>query len=120
MPNIKKLLSQMELHDSLLESINMNGQGQLDLIIAVDEVWNKDLDRNIKGLRFHAVYEISNFKPDCLNVIGTVAITCLSDYQSDIITFHDANTDTTVKVHLEFVAGGSLTIICKDQAEFLV
>jgi hypothetical protein len=72
MNTIKKLLKTIELHDSTLNSLKMNIDGSLELDIDIDEVWNKNLSKEIKGVVFNSVFEITEFKMDRLNVIGSV------------------------------------------------
>jgi len=90
------------------------------LVIDIDEVWNKDLDKNIKGIVFSSVYEISDFKVDRMNIIGSIEIEDIDDYNTDFVTHNQDNLDSVVLVSIEFVAGGSLNIICSGTAGYLL
>jgi hypothetical protein len=37
----------------------MQGDGSLELALEIDEVWNKEHNSTINGIRFKSVYEIS-------------------------------------------------------------
>ncbi|PHS62109.1 MAG: hypothetical protein COB09_15455 [Thalassobium sp.] len=120
MTEIRELLKTIELHDSTLDSLKINGDGSLELVIDIDEVWNKDLDKNIKGIVFSSVYEISDFKVDRMNIIGSIEIEDIDDYNTDFVTHNQDNLDSVVLVSIEFVAGGSLNIICSGTAGYLL
>ena len=72
MSEIREILKSIELHDSTLDSLTMNGDGSLELALDIDEVWNKELKVGIKGIVLKSVYEISDFKIDRLNIIGSI------------------------------------------------
>ncbi len=120
MTEIRELLKTIELHDSTLDSLKMNGDGSLELIVDIDEVWNKDLDKNISGIVFSSVYEISDFKVDRMNIIGSIEIEDIDDYGTDFVIHNQDNLDSVVRVSIEFVAGGSLNIICSGSAGYLL
>lgn len=116
MTSVINLLKEIELHDSHLKSVTVNGDGKLDLFVDIDEVWNKSLDSKIKGIRFVSVYEISDFKIDRLNIISSVEIVELKDYDKTFVVQENKNKGTPVIVNIEFVAGGNLQFICKNEA----
>lgn len=119
MTKISELIKQIELHDSSLYSLKTNWNGSVELEIDFDEVWNKALPENIKGLVFNSVYEISEFKIDRLNIIGSVEVTELNDYKKDFVTSGEVESESTVAVEIEFVTGASLLIICADSVDYL-
>jgi len=119
MYTIKELLKEIELHDSTLNSLKINIDGSLELDIDIDEVWNKNLGKEIKGVVFNSVFEISEFKMDRLNIIGSVETEEISDYNKEIVTHSGSAKLNIVMVSIEFVAGGSLSLVCEDTAGYL-
>ena len=119
MPTIENIVNKIELHDSILNSLKVNGDGSLELDIDFDEVWNKDLGKNIKGIIFNSVFEISEFKIDRLNVIGSVEFETINGYNKEFVTNCEEESEAVVMVSMEFVAGGNLTIVCANSAEYL-
>lgn len=119
MSNIREILKQVELHDSTIESVTMKGDGSTELVLDIDDVWNKELDSNINGILFKSVYEISDFKIDRFNVIGSIEISDIEGYNRDFVTNCENEPDTVTMVSIELVAGGSLNIICSGSAELL-
>ena len=120
MTEIRELLKSIELHDSALHSLTMNGDGSLELVIDIDDVWNKGLDKNIKGIVFKSVYEISEFKVDRLNIIGSVEIEEIDGYNTDFVIHNQDAPNSAVMVSIEFVAGGNLNVICSGAAGYLL
>lgn len=120
MTEIRELLKSIELHDSTLDSLTMNGDGSLELVVDIDDVWNKELDKNVKGIVFESVYEISEFKLDRLNIMGSVEIEDIDGYNTDFVTHNPGIPNSAVMVSIEFVAGGSLNIICSGTAGYLL
>ena len=119
MRNIRELLKDIELHDSAVDLVIAKRDGSLEIILDLDEVWNKDLGSKINGIRLPSVYEISNYKIDRFNVIGTVDIQDIEDYNREFVTHCQNESNSATMVSIEFVAGGSLNIICSGSAEFL-
>lgn len=120
MNKISELIKQIELHDSSLYSLKTSWNGSVELEIDFDEVWNKSLPKNLKGLVFNSVYEISEFKIDRLNIIGSVEVTELNDYNKDFVTSDGVEFESTVAVEIEFVTGVNLLIICADSVDYLI
>ena len=119
MHTINELLKEIELHDSTLNSLKMNIDGSLELDIDIDEVWNKSLRKEIKGIVFSSVFEITEFKMDRLNIIGSVETEEVSYYNKEFITHSDSATKNIVMVSIEFVAGGILSLVCEDTVGYL-
>lgn len=119
MSDIRELLKRIELHDSTIESVTIKGDGSVELVLDIDEVWNKELDSNINGLRFKSVYEVSDFKIDRLNVIGSIEVEDIDGYSKEFVTHSENEPEIVVMVSIELVAGGSLNIICSGSAELL-
>ena len=119
MQTIKQLLNEIELHDSALNYLKMNIDGSLVLNIDIDDVWNNNLPKEIKGVVFHSVFEITEFKMDRVNIIGAIEIESISDYNKEFITHNDSAVEKVVRVSIEFVAGGSLVFIGEDIASYL-
>lgn len=119
MSDIREILKQIVLHDSTIESVTIKGDGSLDLILDIDLVWNKELDSNINGIRFKSVYEVSDFKIDRYNVIGTIEVEDIEGYTKEFVTQSENEPETVAVVSIEMVAGGSLYIICSGLAELL-
>ena len=46
MSHIREILKQIELHDSIVESVTIKGDGTVEIFLDIDDVWNKDLDSN--------------------------------------------------------------------------
>ncbi len=120
MSNIREILNNVELHDSSLVSLTMHGDGSMELLLDIDGVWNKNLAKSIKGILVHSVYEIAEFTIDRLNVIGSVELEDIEGYNKEFVTHDNSDTTTVVKICIEFVAGGELTIICSGSAEYLL
>lgn len=119
MSDIEDILEMVELHDSAIESLTVKGDGSVELFIDFDEVWNKHLDRDIRGIRFKSVYEISEFKIDRLNIIDSAEVVSMDDYSRGFVT-HDLDKAGSVSVvSIDFVAGGSLTVVCSGSAELI-
>ena len=118
MKSIAELLAELCLHDSTLVSLNTDGNGIVDLAIDIDEVWNRDLDRSICGLRFKSVFEIMSFKIDRMNIIESVEFTDIEDYDTQFVVDR-LTPQKIVLVNFEFVAGGQLSLVCADDVEFL-
>ncbi len=119
MDNLKQILEDITLHDSILESVVIRGDGLVQLYIDFDKIWNKDLDSSISGIVIKSVYEISDFKLDRLNIIGEIVIQDIEDYNKEFIIQTEDKNKNAIKMIIEFVAGGSLIIICSGQAELL-
>ena len=117
MKYIVDILKEVELHDSSLVSFTALGDGSVHLALDLDDVWNKQLSELPKGIAFHSVYEVSEFKIDRLNIIGSVEVKPLPSYDRTFVTDCATDSTTTTEVHIEFVAGGSLRIICSGTAE---
>lgn len=118
MPQIEELIREVELHDSTISSLLVLGNGSVRLELDIDDVWNKQVPALPKGLLLHSVYEISEFKIDRLNIIGAVKVQSIKSYERDFVTHcRDASNDATL-LAIEFVAGGTLHIICSGEAEF--
>jgi hypothetical protein len=120
MTEIRELLKSIELHDSTLDSLKMNGDGSLELIVDIDEIWNKELDKNISGIVFSSVYEISDFKVDRMNIIGSIEIKDIDEYNTDFVIHNQDKPGSAVMVSIEFVVGGSLNIICSGAVDYLL
>lgn len=118
MKRIDELLAEVELHDSILNSLKISIDGSLELDIDIDEVWNKNLQKEIKGIVFHSVFEILEFKMDRLNIIGSIETIEANNYNKEFVV-HDNTTEKTIMVSIEFVAGGNLTLICEDTVSYL-
>lgn len=94
--------------------------GAVELEIAIDHVWNKEVDRDIFGVKFESVYEIVHWKMDRMNVIGSVECTELDDYDLSFVVNNNGPIQTKpILVDFEFVAGGQLTLVCANHIEFL-
>ena len=119
MSHIREILKQIELHDSTIESVTMKSDGSVELSLDIDDVWNKDLDSNIKGILFESVYEISDFKIDRFNVIGSIEIEDIDGYNKEFVTSAENEPEIVTMVSIALVAGGSLNLICSGAAEFL-
>lgn len=119
MSDIREILKQVELHDSTIESVTMKGDGSIELVLDIDEVWNKELNSNINGIRFKSVYEISDFKIDRFNVIGSIEVEDIEGYNKEFVTHSENEPEIVTMVSIELVAGGSLNIICSGAAELL-
>jgi len=119
MQTIKQLLSEIELHDSSLIWLKMNIDGSLVLNIDIDDVWNNNLPKEIKGVVFNSVFEITAFKMDRVNIIGTIEIENISDYNKEFIIHSGNAAAKVVRVSIEFVAGGHLVFIGEDIASYL-
>jgi hypothetical protein len=119
MSDIRAILKQIEFHDSTIESVLMKRDGTTELVLDIDEVWNKELDSNIYGILFKSVYEISDFKIDRFNVIGSIEIADVEGYNREFVTHCENEPAIVTMVSIEFVAGGSLNIICSGSAELL-
>ena len=119
MSNIREMLRKIELHDSTIESVIIKGDGSVELILDIDEVWNKELGTNVSGIRFKSVYEVSDYKIDRFNVIGSVEVEDIEGYEKDFVTHSDNEPEIVVMVSIEFVAGGSLNLVCSGSAELL-
>ena len=119
MRDIREILKQVELHDSSIESVTMKGDGSVELVLDIDNIWNKELDSNINGIRFNSVYEILDFKIDRLNVIGSIEVEYLEGYNKEFVTHSENEPQIVTMVAFELVAGGSLNIICSGLAEFM-
>ena len=112
MSNIREFLKQIELHDSTIESVMIKGDGSVELALDIDEVWNKDLDSSVNGIIFKSVYEVSEFKIDRLNIIGSIEVEDIEGYNKEFVTHSEDEPETVFMVAFELVAGGSLNIIC--------
>lgn len=119
MSDIRELLKKIELHDSIIESVTIKGDGSVELILDIDEVWNKELSSNINGIRLKSVYEVSDFKIDRFNVIGSVEVENIEGYNKEFVTHSDNEPEIVAMVSIELVAGGSLNIICSGAAELM-
>lgn len=119
MSDIREILKQIELHDSTIESVTMKGDGSVELVLDIDDAWNKGLDSDIKGLRFKSVYEISDFKIDRFNVIGSIEVEYIEGYNKEFVTHSENEPKIVTMVSIELVVGGSLNIICSGSAELL-
>lgn len=119
MRNIREILKQVELHDSSIESVTIKGDGSVELVLDIDYVWNKELDSNVNGIRFKSVYEISDFKIDRLNVIGSIEVEELDGYNKEFVTYSENESKIVTMIAFELVAGGSLNIICSGLAELM-
>lgn len=119
MEDIREILKKIELHDGGLDAVSIKGDGSVELFIDIDEVWNKDLDPSFKGIRFISVYEVSEYKIDRLNIIGTVEVVSLEDYDREFIVHLKDEPENATMVLFELVAGGSLSIICSGVAELI-
>ncbi len=97
----------------------MKGDGSTELVLDIDEVWNKEIDLNINGILFKSVYEITDFKIDRFNVIGSIEITDIEGYNREFVTHCENEPGIVTMVSIELVAGGSLNIICSGSAELL-
>ena len=118
--NIRDILKEIELHDSSLLSLTMYGNGSLEMLLDFDEVWNQALDSSVRGLLITSVYEISNFKIDRLNIIGSVDLQDVDDYDKSFLTHKSNEPEKVVSLYIEFVAGGSLSVICSGEAAYLL
>ena len=119
MSNLREIFQKVELHDSVLESISIKGDGTVELFIDFDDVWNKKLESNVRGIVFDSVYEISDFKIDRFNVIGSVEVEDVQGYSKEFVTHDQNEPDTVTMIAIEFVAGGSLNIICSGSAQLI-
>ncbi len=119
MKHFKDILKEIELHDSSLISLKLNGNGSMELEIDFDEVWNKSISKDIRGLLFNSVYEISEFKIDRLNILGAVEVTEIENYNKEFITNDIQSELKMLLINFEFVAGGNLLIVCSDSVEYL-
>lgn len=119
MSHIREVLKQIELHDSAIESVVIKGNGAVELVLDIEEEWNKELDSSINGILFKSVYELSEFKIDRFNVIGSVEIKDISGYNKEFVTHADNEPEIVTMVSIELVAGGSLSIICSGLVEIL-
>ena len=119
MPAVREILKQIELHDSSIESVTINGNGSVEVVLDIDDVWNKELESSICGIRFQSVYEISEFKIDRLNVIGSIELEDIEGYNKEFVVHSENEPDIVTIVAIELVAGGSLTIVCSGVAEFM-
>lgn len=119
MNDIREILKQIELHDSAVDSVSVKGDGTLELVLDIDDVWNKELNANVNGILFNSVYEVSDFKVDRFNVIGSVEVEDIEDYDKQFVTNSSEESGVTM-VSIEFVAGGSLNIVCSGSAEFML
>ena len=119
MENIREILKQVELHDSTIESVLMKGNGSIELSLDIDSVWNKDLASKVTGILFNSVYEISDFKIDRFNVIGSIEVEDLENYNREFVTNCENEPEIVTMVSIELVAGGSLNIICSGLAELM-
>lgn len=119
MSNIREILKEIELHDSAVESVTAKGDGSLEIILYIDDVWNKELDSKINGILFKSVYEISDYKIDRFNVIGSIEVEDIEDYNREFVTQCQDESSSATMVSIEFVAGGSINIVCSGSAEFL-
>ncbi len=119
MSEIREILKQVELHDSTIDSVTIKGDGSVELFLDIDDVWNKDIDSNIKGIRFVSVYEVSDFKIDRLNVIGSIEVEFIEGYNKEFVTHSNDESVEVIMVSFELVAGGSLNIICSGLAELI-
>ncbi len=119
MKHFKDILNEIELHDSSLISLKLSGDGSMELEIDFDEVWNESVSKYIRGLLFNSVYEISEFKIDRLNIIGTVEVTEIENYNKEFVTNDTLPELKTLLISFEFVAGGNLLIVCSDSVEYL-
>jgi hypothetical protein len=119
MSNIREILKQIELHDSTLESVTIKGDGSVELVLDIDDVWNKKLNTKINGIQFNSVYEISDFKIDRFNVIGSVEVEDIEGYNKEFVTHSHDEPEIVIMVSIDFVAGGTLNIVCSGSAELL-
>ncbi len=82
-------------------------------------MWNKDLDFKVNGIRFKSVYEISDFKIDRFNVIGSIEIEDLKGYDRGFVTNCENEPEIATIVSIELVAGGNLNMICSGAVELM-
>ena len=108
---IEELLKSYELHDSGLYSIQTTYDGQLILEIDLDDVWNTKV---LTAVVFKSVYEISEFRIDRFNIIGSIEYISLEDYDKSFVTTDIKNENDTIMVSISFVAGGTLDIIAEN------
>ncbi|NES21364.1 MAG: hypothetical protein F6K41_21145 [Symploca sp. SIO3E6] len=111
--SIEEFFSIYELHDSCLMSTKINGDGSVLFEIDFDEVWNKQGIEKITVVKFKSVYEITGFKIDRLNIIGTVDYTVIDDYNCEFVVNNERKSLVYI-VYFEFVAGGELTMVCEN------
>jgi hypothetical protein len=119
MNKFNEVTKKIVLHDSQIISLKINNNGLMELELDFDEVWNKLISKDIKGLVFNSVYEISEFKIDRFNVISSVEATELEDYNKDFVIHDSLSTLKTLLINFELVAGGNLLIVCSDSVEYL-
>jgi hypothetical protein len=119
MSDIREILKEVELHDSTIDSVTVKGDGSVELFLDIDDVWNKDIGSNINGIRFKSVYEVSDFKIDRLNVIGSIEVEFIEGYNKEFVTHLNDEPENVSMVSFELVAGGSLNIICSGLAELI-
>ncbi|MEJ2610706.1 MAG: hypothetical protein P8179_11625 [Candidatus Thiodiazotropha sp.] len=119
MGTIRDILKQIELHDSIIESMTIQGDGSLELALEIDEIWNKEQNSTINGIRFKSVYEISDFKIDRLNVIGDIEVKDIEGYNKEFVIHAENEPEKVTMVSITLVAGGCLNIICSDLVELL-
>lgn len=113
------MLSEITLHDSCLQSVTLQGDGRLELMIDFDEVWNQNLDPKIKGIIFKSIFEIVEYKLDRFNVIGSVIFELLTDYKLSYVVGIVPEQVKPIWIAIEFVAGGSLVLIVEDEVNYL-
>lgn len=119
MNDIRDILKKMVLHDSIVESVFIKGDGSVELFLDIDEVWNKELGATVNGIRFKSVYEVSDYKIDRLNIIGSVEVENIEGYEKEFVTHAEHEPEMVVMVSIEFVAGGSLNLVCSGSAELM-
>ena len=119
MRDIREILKELEIHDSTIDSVTINGDGSVELFLDIDDVWNKDIGSNITGIRFKSVYELSDFKIDRLNIIGSIEVEFIEGYNTEFVTHINDESEKVSMVSFELVAGGSLNIICSGLAEII-
>lgn len=119
MTTLKMMLSEITLHDSCLQSVTLQGDGRLELMIDFDEVWNQNLDPKIKGIIFKSIFEIVEYKLDRFNVIGSVIFELLTDYKLSYVVGIVPEQVKPIWIAIEFVAGGSLVLIVEDEVNYL-
>ncbi|WP_198314514.1 hypothetical protein [Chitinibacter sp. GC72] len=115
---VSEALEKIELHDSSLDSIFIFGNGAVHIGLSLDEVWNKNIEPLPNCLILASVYEISEFKIDRLNIIGSVNVNSRPNYDMAFVT-HGNDEAAVVEIEIEFVAGGILKLVCADMVELV-
>ena len=119
MIDIREILQEIELHDASIESVTIKGDGTAELLLDIDDVWNGANASGIKGIWFHSVYEVSDFKIDRLNVIGSIEVEVIEGYNKEFVAHSDGEPEHVLMVSCKLAAGGSLNLICSGLVELL-